>query len=129
MGPVFFLVLDVDVDSKIAMTYPELYKELQKGKISVFFVKNGYIPNEWDNFSLLLAHMRQFFSCTEEERQLTSLLSAGRVLSFKTFFIWILISIYQGTAIMYLGILLFREGEINNLFKSSNIHMQKKKKD
>eukprot|EP00116_Pleurobrachia_bachei_P005063 sb/3465325/ len=69
MGPVFFLVLDVDVDAKIAMTYPELYKELQK----------------------------------------------GRVLSFKTFFVWILISIYQGTAIMYLGILLFKEDFIHVL--------------
>ena len=31
MGPVFLLVLDVDVEAKIAMMYPELYKELQKG--------------------------------------------------------------------------------------------------
>ena len=36
--------------------------------------------------------------------------SSGRVLSFKTFFMWILISIYQGAAIMYLAILLFKEG-------------------
>ena len=33
MGPVFLLVLDVDVEAKIAMMYPELYKELQKGII------------------------------------------------------------------------------------------------
>lgn len=50
MFPVFSLVLDKDVLSKIALTYPELYKELSK----------------------------------------------GRSLSYKTFFIWVLISIYQG---------------------------------
>ena len=50
MFPVFSLVLDKDVSDKIALTYPELYKELSK----------------------------------------------GRSLSFKTFFIWVLISIYQG---------------------------------
>lgn len=50
MFPVFSLVLDKDVSGKIALTYPELYKELSK----------------------------------------------GRSLSYKTFFMWILISIYQG---------------------------------
>ena len=50
MIPVFSLVLDKDISSKIAMTYPELYKELSK----------------------------------------------GRSLTYKTFFIWVLISIYQG---------------------------------
>lgn len=50
MFPVFSLVLDMDVSSRIALTYPELYKELTK----------------------------------------------GRSLSYKTFFIWNLISIYQG---------------------------------
>jgi phospholipid-translocating ATPase len=49
MLPVFALVLDRDVTGKIAITYPELYKELIK----------------------------------------------GRSLSYKTFFIWVLISIYQ----------------------------------
>lgn len=67
MGPVFLLVLDVDVEAKIAMMYPELYKEMQK----------------------------------------------GRVLSYKTFFMWILVSVYQGAAIMYLGILLFKEDFIH----------------
>lgn len=47
---VFSLVLDQDVSAEIAMTYPELYKELAK----------------------------------------------GRSLSYKTFFMWVLISIYQG---------------------------------
>lgn len=63
MFPVFSLVLDKDVSSGIAMTYPELYKELTK----------------------------------------------GRSLSFKTFFLWVLISIYQGGIIMYGALLLFEE--------------------
>lgn len=50
MFPVFSLVLDQDISSYLALTYPELYKELSK----------------------------------------------GRSLSYKTFFIWVLISIYQG---------------------------------
>ncbi|KAL3860831.1 hypothetical protein ACJMK2_010896, partial [Sinanodonta woodiana] len=50
MFPVFSLVLDKDVSPEIALTYPELYKDLTK----------------------------------------------GRSLSFKTFFMWLLISIYQG---------------------------------
>lgn len=50
MFPVFSLVLDQDISSRTALTYPELYKELSK----------------------------------------------GRSLSYKTFFIWVLISIYQG---------------------------------
>ena len=49
MLPVFSLVLDRDVTGDIAMMYPELYKELTK----------------------------------------------GRSLTYKTFFIWCLISIYQ----------------------------------
>ncbi|KAK6186527.1 hypothetical protein SNE40_008550 [Patella caerulea] len=63
MYPVFSLVLDKDVSAAIAMTYPELYKELTK----------------------------------------------GRSLSFKTFFLWVLISIYQGGIIMYGALLLFEE--------------------
>jgi phospholipid-translocating ATPase len=63
MFPVFSLVWDKDVIPQIALTYPELYKELAK----------------------------------------------GRSLSFKTFFIWILISIYQGGAIMYGSLILFEQ--------------------
>ncbi|KAG0717199.1 putative phospholipid-transporting ATPase IIB [Chionoecetes opilio] len=48
--PVFSLVLDHDVSPTIALTYPELYKDLTK----------------------------------------------GRSLSYKTFFVWVLISVYQG---------------------------------
>uniref|UniRef100_A0A8C7MF26 Phospholipid-transporting ATPase n=1 Tax=Oncorhynchus kisutch TaxID=8019 RepID=A0A8C7MF26_ONCKI len=61
MFPVFSLVLDKDVKSEVAMLYPELYKDLLK----------------------------------------------GRPLSFKTFLIWVLISIYQGNIIMYGALLLF----------------------
>lgn len=50
MFPVFSLVLDQDINSHISMKYPELYKDLYK----------------------------------------------GRSLSYKTFFMWVLISIYQG---------------------------------
>ncbi|VEL24597.1 unnamed protein product [Protopolystoma xenopodis] len=50
MFPVFSLVLDKDLPDSMALTYPELYKELTK----------------------------------------------GRDLTFKTFFVWMLISIYQG---------------------------------
>jgi len=61
MLPVFSLVLDQDVKSDVALRFPELYRDLKK----------------------------------------------GRSLSFKTFLLWILISIYQGGAIMYGALLLF----------------------
>jgi len=63
MLPVFSLVLDKDVTGQIAITYPELYKELTK----------------------------------------------GRDLTYKTFFIWVLISIYQGGTIMFGALLLFED--------------------
>lgn len=50
MAPVFSLVLDRDVNEDLALLYPELYKELTK----------------------------------------------GRSLSYKTFFMWLMISVYQG---------------------------------
>ncbi|XP_054549958.1 probable phospholipid-transporting ATPase IIB isoform X5 [Talpa occidentalis] len=61
MFPVFSLVLDQDVKPEMAMLYPELYKDLTK----------------------------------------------GRSLSFKTFLIWVLISIYQGGILMCGALLLF----------------------
>ncbi|KAL9974886.1 hypothetical protein ACROYT_G011986 [Oculina patagonica] len=67
MFPVFSLVLDEDVPSDIALIYPELYKDLSK----------------------------------------------GRSLSYKTFFVWILISIYQGGIIMFGGLLLFDQDFIH----------------
>ena len=63
MAPVFSLVLDVDVSDDVAMFYPELYKDLPK----------------------------------------------GRALSLRTFFTWLLISLYQGSIIMILAIWLFQE--------------------
>ncbi|XP_011702092.1 PREDICTED: probable phospholipid-transporting ATPase IIB isoform X1 [Wasmannia auropunctata] len=63
MFPVFSLVLDKDVSGKIALTYPELYKDLSK----------------------------------------------GRSLSYKTFFMWVLISIYQGGVIMYGALIMFED--------------------
>ncbi|XP_041045905.1 probable phospholipid-transporting ATPase IIB isoform X2 [Carcharodon carcharias] len=61
MFPVFSLVLDQDVKPETAILYPELYKDLTK----------------------------------------------GRSLSFKTFLIWVLISIYQGGILMYGALVLF----------------------
>ena len=63
MFPVFSLVLDKDVSGRIALMYPELYKDLSK----------------------------------------------GRSLTFKTFFTWCLISIYQGGVIMFGALLLFED--------------------
>ncbi|XP_040569427.1 probable phospholipid-transporting ATPase IIA isoform X1 [Lepeophtheirus salmonis] len=63
MFPVFSLVLDKDVISSLCLRYPELYKELTK----------------------------------------------GRSLTYKTFFIWVLISIYQGGVIMFGALLLFED--------------------
>ncbi|XP_066572153.1 putative phospholipid-transporting ATPase IIB isoform X2 [Amia ocellicauda] len=61
MFPVFSLVLDQDVKPETALLYPELYKDLTK----------------------------------------------GRSLSFKTFLIWVLISVYQGGILMYGALVLF----------------------
>uniref|UniRef100_A0A8C2SF17 Phospholipid-transporting ATPase n=1 Tax=Capra hircus TaxID=9925 RepID=A0A8C2SF17_CAPHI len=61
MFPVFSLVLDQDVKPEMAMLYPELYKDLTK----------------------------------------------GRSLSFKTFLVWVLISIYQGGILMFGALVLF----------------------
>ncbi|KAL7753214.1 putative aminophospholipid-translocase [Sorochytrium milnesiophthora] len=73
MAPVFSLVLDTDVTDDIAMLYPELYKDLIK----------------------------------------------GRLLSFKTFFVWLLISVYQGGCIMLLALWLFNSSEFLNIVSIS----------
>ncbi|GBC24336.2 aminophospholipid-transporting P-type ATPase [Rhizophagus irregularis DAOM 181602=DAOM 197198] len=67
MAPVFSLVLDKDVREDIALQFPELYKDLIK----------------------------------------------GRSLSLKTFFQWLMISVYQGGAIMIMSIVLFEDEFIN----------------
>ncbi|KZT54722.1 phospholipid-translocating P-type ATPase [Calocera cornea HHB12733] len=72
MAPVFSLVLDRDVNEDVALLYPELYRELTK----------------------------------------------GRSLSYKTFFSWLMISIYQGSAIMIMSLVLF-ENEFLNIVSIS----------
>uniref|UniRef100_A0A2P2HY00 Phospholipid-transporting ATPase n=1 Tax=Hirondellea gigas TaxID=1518452 RepID=A0A2P2HY00_9CRUS len=61
--PVFSLVLDRDISPKMALSYPELYRDLTK----------------------------------------------GRSLSYKTFFVWVLISVYQGGVLMYGAMVLFED--------------------
>jgi phospholipid-translocating ATPase len=64
MLPVFSLVVDRDVTAQNALTYPELYKELGK----------------------------------------------GRSLSYKTFCIWVMISLYQGFySIKHFSLLFLKE--------------------
>ncbi|KAH8914461.1 phospholipid-transporting ATPase, partial [Atractiella rhizophila] len=67
MAPVFSLVMDTDINEDLALLYPELYKELTK----------------------------------------------GRSLSYKTFFRWTMVSVYQGGLIMILSLLLFQTDFIN----------------
>ena len=67
MAPVFSLVFDHDIESSIALLYPELYKELTK----------------------------------------------GRELSLKTFFKWLLVSVYQGGVIMLSSFVLFEHDFIH----------------
>jgi phospholipid-translocating ATPase len=66
MAPVFSLVLDRDVSEDLALLYPELYKDLTK-----------VCSSERPGFS-------------------ADFLLQGRQLSYKTFFTWLLISVYQG---------------------------------
>jgi phospholipid-translocating ATPase len=70
MAPVFSLVLDRDVSEDLALLYPELYKELTKVRSEKSFF---------------------FFFCCGIEFALQ-----GRALSYKTFFQWFMISLYQG---------------------------------
>ncbi|ORY37212.1 phospholipid-translocating P-type ATPase [Rhizoclosmatium globosum] len=67
MAPVFSLVLDRDLSEDMALLYPELYKDLRK----------------------------------------------GRSLSYRTFFTWLTISVYQGGAIMLLSLMLFETEFVN----------------
>jgi len=59
--------MDVDVSETIAFRFPELYKELQQ----------------------------------------------GRVLSYKTFFVWVFMSVYQGGIIMLMTLFLFEDNLFN----------------
>lgn len=67
MAPVFSLVFDHDIEPSIALMYPELYKDLTK----------------------------------------------GRELSLKTFFKWLLVSVYQGGVIMLFSFVLFEHDFIH----------------
>ena len=67
MAPVFSLVFDHDIEPSIALLYPELYKDLTK----------------------------------------------GRELSLKTFFKWLLVSVYQGGVIMLSSFVLFEHDFIH----------------
>lgn len=73
MAPVFSLVLDRDVNEDVALLYPELYKELTK--VSEPLAKSA-IDRHADSAVCL----------------------QGRNLSYKTFFTWLMISLYQGTS-------------------------------
>ena len=68
MAPVFSLVLDRDVSEDLALLYPELYKELTKVCHYIFL----------SLFRRLIWYYQ------------------GRALSYKTFFQWLMISLYQG---------------------------------
>ncbi|MEQ2193672.1 hypothetical protein XENOCAPTIV_009105, partial [Xenoophorus captivus] len=76
MFPVFSLVLDQDVKPEMALLYPELYKDLTKVPAHGLTVHSA---------ALLLVSFTEDVSVFQ-----------GRSLSFKTFLIWVLISIYQG---------------------------------
>ncbi|OMJ16151.1 putative phospholipid-transporting ATPase IIB [Smittium culicis] len=67
MFPVFLLVTDTDISARNAIIYPELYRDLTK----------------------------------------------GRYLNLKTFTIWLLISVYQGTIMVYLALKFFELEFIN----------------
>jgi len=67
MAPVFSLVFDHDIEASIALLYPELYKDLTK----------------------------------------------GRELSLKTFFKWLLVSVYQGGVIMLSSFVFFEHDFIH----------------
>lgn len=77
-------MLDRDINEDLALLYPELYK------VRVF---------------VLLRCERSSTAAQE--------LTKGRSLSYKTFFEWVMISVYQGGAIMLLSLLLFSSEFIN----------------
>jgi len=80
MAPVFSLVLDRDVNEDLALLYPELYKDLTKVKVA----------------------MLNLFGSPDVHSQ-------GRVLSYKTFFTWLGISLYQGQFVTIYSSILGKE--------------------
>ena len=94
MFPVFSLVLDKDVTSQVALTYPELYKELTKVR-HIFLLFGSAVTSVF--ISIYFYSACYAFSLTKNNYwHLPPFLLQGRSLSLKTFFIWVLISIYQG---------------------------------
>lgn len=88
MFPVFSLVLDKDVKSEVAMLYPELYKDLLK-VFNEWMYTDCYNAARYD-IQKHIWKIVNLMSCS------TVFFQQGRPLSFKTFLIWVLISIYQG---------------------------------
>lgn len=85
MFPVFSLVLDQDVKPEMALLYPELYKDLTKvlQRLTLASATSRVV-----HFGGMKTHvLRGCFSLSPPQ---------GRSLSFKTFLIWVLISVYQG---------------------------------
>lgn len=82
MFPVFSLVLDQDVKPEMALLYPELYKDLTKVPS-----KAPISTPDMSGRALKKDSSVGFFSLSPPQ---------GRSLSFKTFLIWVLISVYQG---------------------------------
>ena len=69
MAPMFSLVLDRDVSEDLALLYPKLYKELTN--VCHYIFLSLFRRLIWDY--------------------------QGRALSYKTFFQWLIISLYQGS--------------------------------
>lgn len=122
MFPVFSLVLDQDVKPEMAMLYPELYKDLTKVRPArpreggscnalrktVLVRRGGHLPSPgaarfvpgWAGglgSSQVPARGRWETWCCSIDRA-APLSLQGRALSFKTFLVWVLVSIYQGKA-------------------------------
>lgn len=93
MFPVFSLVLDEDVKPDMALLYPELYKDLTKVDFFFCFFLCVFDQAKW---------LEHWTACCVDVAHCWSneliLFIQGRSLSFKTFLIWVLISVYQGKA-------------------------------
>lgn len=83
MAPVFSLVLDRDVNEDVALLYPELFKELTK---VIRLVEGAERRRRGRAGGLTFLSFRP----------------QGRSLSYKTFFTWTLISVYQGKPSVFL---------------------------
>ena len=107
MAPVFSLVLDRDVDEKLANLYPELYKELRSGtslSYRTFFT--------WVAISLyqgtLIQLLSQFFTRSVESRRMVSVSFTALIINELvmvaaevTTWHWGMIASLMGTAVIY----------------------------